>query len=64
MINLIETNQHSSVEFSESTSNLDGTREQETKVIKVWDVPTQLIPKNPTAEESVKNTTTFLGKKT
>ncbi len=61
LINLIETDQYSSVAFSETSSNLNGTNEQALIDSKVWDVPTQLIPKNITAEETTKNTTTFLG---
>ena len=61
LINLIEKDQYSSVVFSETSSNIDGTSDQVLTDSKVWDIPTQLIPRNSTADETIKNTTTFLG---
>ena len=61
LINLIEKDQYSSVVFSETSSNIDGTSDQVLADSKVWDIPTQLIPRNSTADETIKNTTTFLG---
>jgi len=57
----LEAGDHTKVSFDEFSSNLDGTKSQKNKNIKMWDISQQLIDRIPPSDQSIENTVTFLG---
>ena len=61
LIHLLETNQSSLVDFSECLSQLDGFTSKESSQKRVWDIPSQLIERTTESQQTIQETTTFLG---
>ena len=61
LIHLIETNQSSLMDFSECLSQLDGYTSEDNSQKRTWDIPEQLVERSADAQQTTKDTTTFLG---